>query len=193
MKILHVNTYPNEVAELFDTLGATGTLRTFINTTERIATRIVKSTQDDTISAQQTFKGDMLEILAELFFNYISDFKIGNYTPINIEDDYGVDATGVNVNNHNVVVQVKYRSDPNFLIEYGEIANTFTSGVKAHEINPSQSYNVYVFTTAKDVNHICKKVLGTSLVVINKQIIKHKIDNDQLFWTFANQQIAEKL
>lgn len=144
------------------------------------------------------FKGDMLEVLSEIFFNaFKTDEAIGlkEYEPINLEDDFGIDATGVNVNNHKCVVQVKYRKNPDSLIEYSDIAKTYTSSLL--QLNLSDIYyhdnTIFLFTTAKGVTGAFEKVMKQKVRVINRSIISTKIDNNKTFWKFAFKEISESL
>jgi len=142
------------------------------------------------------FKGDCLEIFAEIFFKAFSNdasFGLVDYTPIDIENDYGVDGVGYNADNRKVAVQVKYRSNPMDLVLYEEIAKTFTSGMKMLDLDLMHKQSVYVFTTAVGVTPSCQKVLGNSLVVINSDIISEQVDNNTNFWEFAFQEVYNYL
>lgn len=157
--------------------------REFINAMERDATNAIDPLK---------FKGDCLEIFAELFFNqFQNDPSVGlmNYEPVDIEDDYGVDATGFNADNRKVAVQVKYRSNPQELVLYEEIAKTFASGELLMDLDLKHKQSVYIFTTAIGVTPACKKVFGNRLVMINIDIIKQFVDNNANFWKQAYMEV----
>lgn len=142
------------------------------------------------------FKGDMLEILSEIFFNcFSSDEGVGikDYTPIELDSDFGVDAIGKNVNNHDCVVQVKYRKNVENVIKYEDIAKTFTSATLQLQISDVYFHNntIYLFTTASGVTGSFEKIMEKKVVVINRGVISTKIDNNKTFWNFAHEQIEK--
>lgn len=133
------------------------------------------------------FKGDMLEVFSEMFFNiFKADEAVGitDYAPVEIDSDYGVDATGINVNGHQCAIQVKYRQNPLDLISYADIARTFTSA--ALQLNMSDVVNhdhtVYLFTSSGGVSAAFDKVMGRKCIVINRSVISTKVDNNITFW-----------
>ena len=184
----HISAYPAEYLELFSSPkdGQRNTLRAFINAINRLTgpKGIPFRTDDD----RQKFKGDALEVLSDLFFTrFNSDPRMGltDYTPIPVTNDFGVDATGINANGDLTVIQVKFRGNPKDVVTYAEIARTFTAGMKLHRLDPQKDHNVFVFTTADEVSHQCHKVLGDSLVVVNRQYIQKVIDNNKNFWALC--------
>jgi hypothetical protein len=182
--------YPQEYINIYYALREGGTIREFINILIQMSNAI--ENYDD----KQKFKGDMLEVLSEIFFNAFSmDESVGvsDYTPVALEDDYGVDGFGVNANGHNVAVQVKFRSRPTELVTYAEVSRTYTSGKIMHNLDLDHDKTIYVFTTANGVTNPCEEVLGRRMVVIARPQIAHKVDNNKLFWKFAYEQILEKI
>jgi len=194
LKIKHVAAYPAEYLELFSApgKGSKDTLREFLNAIERMTgpKGIPFRSEDDRLK----FKGDALEVLAELFFTrFNSDPRMGltNYTPISVAEDYGVDAMGNNANGDLTMVQVKYRGNPQDVVTYAEIARTFTAGVLMHGLDPTKDHTVFVFTTANEVSRQCSKVLQDKLVVINRAYIKKVIDSNKNFWNLCLQDVQE--
>ena len=117
---------------------------------------------------QNKFKGDALEILAEIFFwLHPTDERIGlsDYQHIPITEDYGVDGKGINPNGVRSAVQVKFRSNMKDRIDYADLARTYTSAVKRKWIEPYQKYNVYLFTNAIGPTIPAKDELNDSLVL----------------------------
>lgn len=144
------------------------------------------------------FRGDMLEVFSEIFFTVFgADEAVGisQYTPIDIGSDFGVDATGVNVNGHNVAVQVKFRSNPSDVITYADIARTYTSAVLQLGMTDvvNHDHTVYLFTTANGVTGAFSKVMGRKCVIVDKAIIQHKVDNNKEFWNRAYDMIWNTL
>lgn len=181
--------YSHKCFELFTSFKKGGTIRTWLNAVERLTEDI--ENEDD----KNKFRGDMLEILAEIFFTiFHADEGVGvkEYTPVSLEEDYGVDAIGVNVNGHRIAVQVKYRGNPVDLIPYADLTRTYTSAQIQFEID-MKDHTLYLFTTARGVSYACSKMLQKRLVVINRNILSTKIDNNKTFWGRASEMIFEVL
>jgi len=143
-----------------------------------------------------TFKGDMLEILAELIFKaFPNDPKIGlvDYEPVPLEDDYGVDGFGVNAAGKKVPVQVKYRSNPTDDVLYAEVSRTYTSAQIQLRMEIQGENSIYVLTTANKVTTACKTVFGNMLRVINGETIRQNINNNKSFWELAYEEVKETL
>ncbi len=192
LKSIQIAGYPKEYYDLFHTFKDGGTIREFINKVETLA-RNFNFPDDD---ALYKFKGDMLEVLSEIFFNiFYADENVGvaEYEPIFVDEDYGVDAMGVNPNGHKVAIQVKYRRDPKVPILYTDIAKTFTAGIVIHELDLLHDNTIYIFTTSNGVTPACQTVLGDKIVVITREIIARKIDNNHIFWKYAYGKIYEYL
>ena len=186
---------------MFEIFKDGGTIREFINAVERMAKKKSKSfkgTQDNIDNQINTYKGDFLEVLSELFFDTFSmDEAIGltNYEPIPIEQDYGVDAIGFNPVGDKVAVQVKYRANVLDVIEYSDIAKTYTSACEDLMMDLSKPNTIYLFTTSKGANYVTEQRFQRrkQLLVINREIIKTKIDNNIPFWKNAYQRIIESI
>lgn len=157
--------------------------------------QVIDYVQKDTL---YKFKGDMLEVLSEIFFTcFNSDEALGlrEYAPVELTDDFGVDATGTNVNGHQCVVQVKYRSNPDDVIPYSDIARTFTSGVCQLGIMDivNHPHTVYLFTTSNGTTAAYQKVMRNKTITVTRKIIATKIDNNANFWLFAFNAIKKTL
>ena len=192
LKSRHIAAYPEEYLELFRTPkdGDMDTIREFVNAIERLAgpSGIPFRNDDD----RHKFKGDALEVLAELFFTrFHADPAVGlsEYVPVYLDDDFGVDAKGNNANGDLSVVQVKYRHNPADVVTYADIARTFASGVIQHRLDPSKPRNVFVFTTAKDVSWQCRKVFDDKLVVVGKAFLGREINNNRNFWKSCHEEV----
>ena len=176
--------WPKEFTQFFYDARNGFTIRGFVNMVERLA----NSKKWRKLEDELTFKGDFMEVLSEIFFKeFFADPAVGvkEYLPFGKTGDCGVDATGVNVNGHNVVIQVKYRHDPNEMVTWGEMAKTGLYGVLNGLVDVSHDHVIYVFTTADDVTIICRNVLGRKLVLVNRKLIGHFVDNNKTFWNTA--------
>ena len=187
----HVKKYYKACCTIYDDFkkrnGVNVTFEDFLQDVEKWASKISDP------SNQLIFRGDMLEILAEIFFGaFANDPAVGlkDYTPVPLTEDYGVDGRGKNAAGTDCVVQVKYRGDPTDFVTYAEIARTFTSGVLQFNLpldkNPD---SVFIFTSAYDVTAPCKTVLGDKIHLLTRGIIKNKIDNNVNFWDYAYNEI----
>ena len=164
------------------------TINEWINDVEVLA-----NTMPDNDSSLK-LRGDMLEVLSEIFFNaFQNDEAVGikDYVPVAIDEDYGVDATGINPNGIKVAVQCKYKNfEP---VTYTELAKTFTSGLLILKCDLMQANSIYVFTTAVAFSSAVDKNLGSKVVKIDRNVISRKIDNNRTFWQFAYDEIFSTL
>lgn len=190
----HVKKYYKPCCLLYEEFknrqGNNVTLKEFMKFVEKEAIGI----EDD--DQRMTFKGDMLEILSEIFFKAFSNSpQVGltNYEPIPLEKDYGVDGFGINAAGKKCAVQIKYRSNPEDSVLYSEMARTFTSAIIQLNIPLEGDDCLYVFTTAFDVTVACQTVFGKKLRVISKSIISNEINNNVSFWDMAYKEIEETL
>lgn len=190
----HVKKYYKPCCILYEEFknrqGNNITLKEFMKFVEKEAIGI----EDD--DQRMTFKGDMLEILAELFFKAFSNSpQVGltEYEPVPLEKDYGVDGFGVNAAGKKCAVQIKYRSNPEDSVLYSEMARTYTSAIIQLNIPLEGDDCLYVFTTAFGVTVACETVFGKKLRVISKSIISNEINNNVSFWDMAYKEIEETL
>lgn len=190
----HVKKYYKPCCIIFedfkDRNGVNATLAEFIGSIE---THSKDVTDED---ARLSFKGDMLEILAEIFFKATATSPIHglkNYSPIPLKEDYGVDGQGVNATGARCAVQVKYRHNPFDSVLYAELARTYASATIQLKIPMDEDNCLWVFTTANEVTSSCNHVFGKRLRVINRNIIHQEITNNVSFWDFAFNEIQETL
>lgn len=185
----HVKKHYKECCILYEDFKKGTTLQKFINRVEEFS--LSKNDED-----KYPFKGDMLEILAEIFFKaFPNDPRIGlsDYTPVPLEEDYGVDGFGINASGKKCAVQIKFRSNPLEPVLYSEMAKTYTSAVVQLQIPLEGKDCLYVFTTAQEVTTSCTKVFGKMLRVISRDTISTEIDNNVNFWNVAFEEIKNTL
>jgi hypothetical protein len=190
----HVKKYYRQCCVIFEAFKDRGTkdatLSEFMKAVEGHAKDIEKE-KDRLI-----FKGDMLEILCEIFFKAFSNSpQVGltNYTPVRLEEDYGVDGRGTNANGKECAVQIKYRANPLDSVNYAEIARTYSSAVLQMRIPLDGPDCIFVFTTANSVTPACTTVFGKMVRVLNKDIISQEINNNVSFWQLAFDEIKDTL
>jgi hypothetical protein len=188
--------FENELIELYG--RGVQTIRDFVATVERLAEEKYPNAKIDPqeLDRQNTFKGDMLEIMAEIFFAlFQTDTAVGvrNYTPVPPSEDFGVDAFGTNVNGNQCVVQVKYRNNISDTITYKDMARTYASARERHNISLDENDTMLLFTTAGDISPQCSEVFGNKIRVIDRKIIAGKIDDNKSFWIEAGNLIDDTL
>ena len=180
-------------------------LKRFKNWTANASLKVAESLHDKD-SEQYTdcmnkFKGDSLEILAEIFFKLSGAINptaahIRNYEPCNSSEDFGVDGTGLNANNDKVAVQVKYRGNPANPITYHDIARTFADGTVNYHLNLTKPHTILLFTTSNDITIPCKKFFQQDtriLEVLNYSDIDYFIRNNKGFWVEAWNEVQQTL
>jgi len=189
----HVKTHYKECCIIFEDFknrnGADATLDAFKAAIEQHASTKVPE-------EQYKFKGDMLEIFAEIFFKaFQNDPRVGltDYTPVPIEEDYGVDGFGINAAGKKCAVQIKYRANPLDSVTYAELARTYTSAILLQQIPLEGDNCLYVFTTAFDVTSPNGIVFKKMLRPITANFIAQEIDNNVNFWNAAFNEIKETL
>lgn len=138
------------------------------------------------------FKGDMLEVFAEIFFGaYQNDPVVGikDYKPVPLSEDYGVDATGINVVGNPVAIQCKFRSNPSEAIKYRDLTKTFFAGRDLHHLPLNYDDAVIVLTTCNNLNKHVKRTMGSKVRLIGRSMISLRVDNNVSFWSEAEQRI----
>lgn len=193
-----ITLYLNECIAMFDLVEGVKTIGNFVAKVEDLAVQKFPNAaydekEEDKLNA---FKGDMLEILAEIFFTINSAHPavgITDYTPVSLSEDYGVDATGTNVNGDLCAAQVKYRNNPVALITYEDMSKTFTAGKLSHCLPLEKNDTVFLFTTGEGITSACENVFGSVIRVINRRIIAGLIDNNQNFWQETEELILNTL
>ena len=188
LKCAMIHSFPREYHDLYYHALDGFTFREWNNEVLRYAHTLFR----DDIDAQNKFKGDMLEVFAEIFFAQFQadpEFGLSEYEPVEISDDFGVDAKAINVAGHHSVIQVKYRSNPEDVISYADIARTYTSALCQFHIDDVYKHNntVFLFTNAGGVTGAFTTVMQRKTVILNRQFIASKVDNNESFWKEAYQ------
>ena len=159
-----ISVYHKQVMDIFETLDTAEqslkTLENWIALVENHANQI-STKSNDLEKRMNDFRGDMLEILAEIFFkNSVFDDRFGlqKYNIADCASDYGVDATGYNVNGHKCAVQCKYRANPNPTgddqIKYEDLTKTYFDGRENHACDLNKPHTVFLFTTASTYSFV---------------------------------------
>lgn len=188
-----VAAHRNACTALYDLETGPKTISQWVRKVEELSKKASSRNDEDEINK---FKGDMLEIFSELFFrSFQNDPEVGlrEFVPIAPEEDFGVDAIGVNVNNDQCAIQVKYRANPTDEIGYTDIAKTYTSARIFNKISLDNDDTIFLFTTSRGANYICNSVFKGKLRVIGRGIIAGKVDNNNSFWSQVENMIGTTL
>jgi len=192
---VHVAMYTDECVNLFHPDTGVKSIDEFVKQVSELSVEYIENpgdSENENHDKANSFKGDMFEILSECFFNAFSNEpKVGltNYTPVSLTEDYGVDAIGINVLGYQCAVQCKFRTNPNDLIHYVDMAKTYSAGRKRHNLPLEHDDTLILITTANDVNHHCKRVFGDQVRVISKDIIGMRVDGNLSFWQEVEQRL----
>jgi hypothetical protein len=187
--------YTDECVAIYHPETGVRSIDNFVHRVDKLSDPYIKNkgevSQDDDLANK--FKGDMLEVFSEIFFDaHRNDTIVGihNYMPVPLSEDYGVDALGINVAGNPVVIQCKFRSNPSDAITYEDMAKTYTAGRKRHHITLEADDTVILLTTCNSVSKACKEVFCSQLRLISKNIIAQRVDNNVAFWEEAEQRVA---
>ena len=140
--------------------------------------------------------GDLFEIFAELFFKILAaDTRIAiyDYKPVKASEDYGVDGTGKNVDNSNMAIQVKYRSNPTVELITDDLRNVQGQAYRIYKV-PVEGKNIVIFTNCKGVHYKTEKeVFGDALLVYGTKTITDRVDNNFPFWNLVRDYVNETI
>jgi hypothetical protein len=187
--------YTSECVDIYHPDMGARSIADFVRMVDFLSDKYVenKGLPNEDHDKSNTFKGDMLEILSEIFFGvYYADPMVGvrDYTPVALSEDYGVDAIGINVVDNQVAVQCKFRSNPSEAITYEDMAKTYAAGRKRHHLALEDDDTLFLITTCNSVSKACKHVFGSQLRLIGRDIISLRIDKNETFWQEAEQRLV---
>jgi len=200
MKIIQhesfVNLY-NKDQKIFDNLFKD------VNTLTKLSNRIVKiSSKFESYSYKdaEKIKGDIFEIFSECFFKILSaDNRIGvyGYQPASANSDYGVDGSGLGMNELPLTVQVKFRSDVTTELTSDDIKQFAFQSIVEYNVDKDTRTNMVVFTNSKGLHWVTEsKVFSGRIRAIAYDTISQIIDNNSVFWKevsdLVKQTISEK-
>jgi hypothetical protein len=176
-----------KVIKTIASLGAAALLSSWVREVEKTAeeTNWLKILPGKDEEYKNTFKGDALELLGEYELKLCPSHNkhgLSNYTVVPLQEDYGVDATGLNVQNEIVVVQYKFRTNPLDVIHYSDLARTFASGITQFNLNSQAKKNLWLVTTGQDANSNAHKIFGSRLHVLGYNHLRKQVDGNTIFW-----------
>jgi len=131
-------------------------------------------------------KGDIFEIFAESFFKILGPdnrIGVGDYQPAPPIDDYGVDGSGVGMDEKPLTIQVKFRSDATTELVQEDIKQFAYQSIVNFDVDKDTKTNMIVFTNAKGLHWITEsRVFSGRVKTIGYSEISKLIDNNSIFW-----------
>lgn len=141
--------------------------------------------------------GDMFEIFAELYFKILgSNSTIGvyNYKPEKASKDVGVDGYGKYLDNTNLIVQVKYRSNITYKLLTGDLRNMQGVAYRQYKVPIESNNNIVVFTSVKEMHYKAKdEVFDGAVRTIGYNDICKQVDNNLCFWNMVMDYVKETI
>lgn len=195
----HVAMYMMQCEQIYRLDTGVKTIKDFVRLVDKLSLDFIDDNGDEdeenenSTDKANSFKGDMLEIFAEIFFDCFQfDPMVGitGYTPVPLTEDFGVDAIGLNVVGERSAIQCKFRNDPSAAITYADMSKTYVAAQKRHGLSMNADDTLFLFTTCLNVTKACKQVFGSQLRVIDRNIISIRVDNNETFWQEAEQRIV---
>ena len=125
-----------------------------------------------------------------------ADNRIGvyNYQPAPAIDDYGVDGTGIGMDDKPLTVQVKFRSDPTTELTQDDIKQFALQSIVNYGVDKDTKTNMIVFTNAKGLHWVTdSKVFSGRVRSIGQDVISQLIDNNLVFWKEVNDMVSETI
>lgn len=167
-------------------------LSTLMSRIDRVCTKLIPDFSDlypDDYNSPGTglnrFKGEVFEIFINGFLIICgTDARVSvlNYTPERKVNDWGVDGYGIGNNGGPLTVQIKFRSNANHLITQDELGQFAYQSIIAYNVD-KDSNNLLLITSCEGLNPItASQVFMNKIRVINGEIIKNIVDDNNIFW-----------
>ena len=142
-------------------------------------------------------KGDIFEIFAECFFKILAaDNRIGvyGYNPAPPIDDYGVDGTGIGMDDLPLTVQVKFRSDGSAELTQDDIKQFAFQSIVNFDVDKNTKTNMIVFTNAKGLHWATEsRVFSGRVRALGYFEVSQLIDNNKIFWRSLTDMVQETI
>lgn len=148
-------------------------------------------------SDRKTYRGDMFEIFVEFLLQAMANDKeigVQDAAPVPLDEDLGVDLLGKSTKDYTIVaVQCKFKSNPNHVFSYRELATFMSTASNLHD---AKGRNQLLITTAVDTD--ARPVLRYTIKSVNPDMrvldwtrLKYKVDNNLGFWDGLRKAIEE--
>ena len=140
--------------------------------------------------------GELFEIYCELFFKILGCYrKIGvyNYKPEQ-EDDCGVDASGIGMNDKPLTIQCKFRRNNEKELTEGDLHQFWGQSLVRFNVEKDDRNNLVVFTSAKGLHFFTDgKVFLNRVRTVGYDDIRKNVDNNNPFWNELNDYIKKTI
>lgn len=181
-----VQTHRQYIAELFDIMESSDNKTIDVFTKELNNLDFINKTSDDI----DKIKGDIWEIFGELFFSIIKteSFIYHKYDILRDYDDYGVDATALNIYNKKSVIQYKYRSnqfDKEHHPKYADMAKARDQATFDLKYDIKEQDTLVLFTNCYNYSYKIKERYNDIVKIFSAKEINHYISNIDSFWVLC--------
>ena len=146
------------------------------------------------------FRGDSFEFFIELFLKIFDTEKrvlVSNSHPLPPNDDNGCDGLGNNLIGEKCVVQIKFRSDPTYLLEGNKdhltnMTNEAQFLGVVYNLDDEKNYRHFVFTTGEGLNHNTDNTTFKNKVYcFGIKKFRKMVDNNIPFWNKCREIVME--
>jgi hypothetical protein len=147
------------------------------------------------------FKGKVYEIFINAFLILKgSDPRVGvsDYIPVNGIDDYGVDGIGKGMDNKNLTVQIKYRSNPKTILYQDDMRNFGFQSLTKYDVDKHTTTNLLLISSCAGLHPVVNAgSFNGQIRELTHTMLKDMIDDNTIFWqellTLVNNTIILKL
>ena len=176
-------------------------INTFINKIDKLSTDYLSYGYVDRQTAKgiekgdKKFKGDIFEIFAECFLKILGSHPtigVYNYKPIHSTEDNGVDGTGLGIDDKNLTVQVKFRSDATMELIAEDLKQFGFQSIVNYDVDKATKTNMVLFTCGKGMHwHTEHDVFLDRIRTIGIDILEYSTNNNYPFWRNLADMIEE--
>lgn len=149
-----------------------------------------KRFQEFTYPDEYKMQGNLFEIFGEIFFKISEgDNRLGmfKYAPLESNEDYGVDGTGIGFDENPVAVQIKFRGNSTHEILGKELKQFVSNALIFHGVKAEKtSKNLIVFTSGKGMHWSSEKQFGKIRSIGSKEL-SLRLDNNLGFWNLVKE------
>jgi len=138
------------------------------------------------LNGENEYKGSMLELFVEYMIKTgAEDNRIGiyDYEPT-LEDDFGVDGSGLGENGNPATVQAKFRrGDYTLYANEDHLSNFLTSSWVDYNVLLEDDKNMLIVTTGQKVDErSLETMLKGKVRVLNREDLRNMFDNKSEWW-----------
>lgn len=161
-------------------------LSTFISRLKR------QSEKNPNLYSPENYLGDGFEMFVEALIKLSpidNRIGIGQYEPINEDEDTGVDGYGIGLDGNKASVQIKFRTNhKQFLTANEDHLSNFVSTSLLSGVSSESDNNMLIVTTAAGLNfYTDNQMFQNKVRCIGYKQLQNLVDGNKLFWnSFRN-------